>query len=244
MLWPLGSSLLAVDVIYHWHETTGKSGSLTQWMEICCPRCASRMHRGTSDLIYFYKWYFICTKTFYNSHNYADNNTLLNTYHSIAELKYNLETSTTVAIHRLNVNGMKSNQAKFQDMFLNNHPDTSDISLCVNDMNIPLKPCVKWLGVLLDYRRNFLDHVTYVCKRASRQLNAVRRVANILTKIALWNYFMPLSYPLSVTVLLVKYYQKGRNTKVALRMVFNDHDADYNKLLSMSDDEAFSRRTT
>ena len=49
---------------------------------------------------------------------------------------------------------------------------------------------------------------------------------------------MPLSYPISVTVLLVKYYQKGRYTKAALRMVFNDHDADYNQLLSMSDDEA------
>ena len=77
---------------------------------------------------------------------------------------------------------MKSNRAKFQAMILNNQPDTSDISLCVNDMNIPLKPCVKLLGVFLDYELNFSDHVTHVCKRVSRQLNAVRRVAKYFNK--------------------------------------------------------------
>ena len=79
---------------------------------------------------------FYVLKTIYNSHNYADDNTLLNTYHSIADLKYNLETSATVAIHRLDVNRMKSNQAKFQATVLNNHPDASDISLCVNEYSI------------------------------------------------------------------------------------------------------------
>ena len=62
MLWPLGPSLLAVETIYHWQETTGKSGSLTHWMGICCPGCASKIHPGTSDFQYFYKWYFLCTR--------------------------------------------------------------------------------------------------------------------------------------------------------------------------------------
>ena len=60
---------------------------------------------------------------------------------------------------------MKSNGAKFQAMILNNHPDTSDKSMCVNDMNIPLKPSAKLLGVFLDYELNFSDHVTFVNAR-------------------------------------------------------------------------------
>ena len=124
-----------------------------------------------------------------NLYNYADDNTLLNTHHSIADLKYSLETSATVAIQWFDVNGIKSNRAKFQAMILNNQPDTSDISLCVNDMNIPLKPCVKLLGVFLDCELNFSDHVTHVCKRASRQLNAVRRVAKYLNKDCLMKLF-------------------------------------------------------
>ena len=98
--------------------------------------------------------------------------------------------SAAVAMHWFDVNGMKSNQAKFQAMIVNNHPDLSDMSLCVNDMNIPLKSCVKLLGVFIDYKLNFSDHVTYLCKRASRQLSAVRRVANIWRKTVLWNYSM------------------------------------------------------
>ena len=171
---------------------------------------------------------FYVLKTIYNSHNYADDNTLLNTYHSIADLKYNLETSATVAIHRLDVNRMKSNQAKFQAMVLNNHPDASDISLCVNDMSIPLKPCVKWLGVLLDYERNFLDHVTDVCKRVSRQLNAVQRVAKYLDKdwlMKLFHAFIISNFSYCVTSQVLS---KGKKYKSCSAYGFNDHDADYN----------------
>ena len=112
-----------------------------------------------------------------NLYRYADDDSLLNTHHFIADLKNNLETSATVAIQWFDVNGMWSNQAKFEAMILNNQPDARDISLCVNEMNTPLKPCVKLLGIFLDYKLNFSDHVTHVCNRASKQTNAVWRVA-------------------------------------------------------------------
>ena len=112
-----------------------------------------------------------------NLYNYADDDNLLDTHHSIADLKNNLETSAKVAIQWFDVNGMWSNQAKFEAMILNNQPDASDICICVNEMNTPLKPCVKLLGIFLDYKLNFSDHVTHVCQRASKQSNAVRRVA-------------------------------------------------------------------
>ena len=88
----------------------------------------------------------------------------------MADLKYNLEISATVAIHWFDVNGMKSNLVKFQVMILNNHPDTSDLSLCVN-MNIPLKSCVKSLGIFIDYELNFSDHVSLQLYVNARQDN-------------------------------------------------------------------------
>ena len=94
--------------------------------------------------------------------NYADDNILLNTHHSITCRKTKLETCATVAMHWFDVNGKKSNQAKFQAMISNNHTDLSDISLCVNDMNIPLTHCVKLLVVFIDYELNLSDHVTYL----------------------------------------------------------------------------------
>ena len=86
-----------------------------------------------------------------NLYNYADDNTLLNTRHCIAYLKYNLVTSGTIKIHWIDINGMKSNQAEFQAIPLNNDLTTSNIPLFVNDMNISQKPCVKLLGLFIDY---------------------------------------------------------------------------------------------
>ena len=100
-----------------------------------------------------------------------------------------METSAPIAMHWFDVNGMKSNQVKFQAMILNNHSDLNDISLCVSEMNIPLKPCVKLLGVFIDYGLNFSDHVTDLCKPASRQLNTVHRVAKYLKKECLMKLF-------------------------------------------------------
>ena len=155
---------------------------------------------------------------------------------------YNLETSATVAIHCFDVNGIKSNQAKFQAMILNNHPDISDISLCVDDMNIPLKPCVKLLGVFLYYEMNFSEHVTYACKRASGQLNPVRRVAKYLNKGCLMKLFHAFIISNFSHYVIVSHFCSKSSTiktekykKVALRVVFNDYDSDYNQPLNMAE---------
>ena len=169
-------------------------------------------------------------------YNHADDNTLLNTYHSITYLKTKLETSAAVAMYwfDFDVNDMKSNQAKFQAMILNNHPDLRDISLCVNDMNIPLKPCVKLLGVFKDYELNFLDHVTYSCKRASRQLNAVCRVAKYLKKDCLMKLFYIFVIANFSYCATVRHFCSKSSTikmekmqKAALRVVFNDISYEY-----------------
>ena len=57
---------------------------------------------------------------------------------------------------------MKSNQSKIQAMILNKHPDQNNISLNVNGTNVPLKSCVKLLGVFIDYKLTFSEHVNYI----------------------------------------------------------------------------------
>ena len=81
-------------------------------MGICCPGCSSRIHPGPLIFNIFVNDIFYVLEKFYNLYNSADDNSLLNTHHSVAELKYNLETSATVASHWFDVNGMKSNQVK------------------------------------------------------------------------------------------------------------------------------------
>ena len=87
--------------------------------------------------------------------NYVDDNTLRNTDHRIDSLMAKHENSAMVATHWFDINGMKSKKSKFQAMILNKHPDQNNISLNVNGVNIPLKPCVKLLRVFIDYELTF-----------------------------------------------------------------------------------------
>ena len=112
-----------------------------------------------------------------NVYHYAGDNTLLNTDHRIVSLGAILENSAMVAAYWFDINGMKSNQSKFQGIILNKHPDQNNISLNVNGTNIPLKSCVKLLGVFIDYELTFSDQINYICKRTSRPLNAIRRIS-------------------------------------------------------------------
>ena len=88
----------------------------------------------------------------------------------------------SVASHLFDINGMESNQSKFQAMILNKHPDQNNISMNVNATNIPLKACVNLLVVFNVYELTFSEHVNYICKRTSRQLKAIRRISKYLKR--------------------------------------------------------------
>ena len=109
--------------------------------------------------------------------------------HRIDSLVAKLENSAMVATHWFDINGMESNQSKFQAMILNKHPDQNNISLNVNGTNVPLKSCVKLLGVFIDYELTLSEHVNYTCKRTSRQLNAIRRITKYLKRDCLMKLF-------------------------------------------------------
>ena len=174
-------------------------------------------------------------------YNYADDNTLLNTDHRIDSLVVKLENSAMVATHWFDINGMKSNQSKFQAMILNKHPDQNNISLNVNGTNVPLKSCVKLLGVFIDYELTFSEHVNYICKRTSRQLNAIRRISKYLKRDCLMKLFHAfVSSNLNYCPTTWHFTSKSSTMKIekvhkaALRVVYNDYTTSYSRLLDKS----------
>ena len=176
-----------------------------------------------------------------NVYNYADDNTLLNTDHRIDSLVAKLENSAMVATHWFDINGMKSNQSKFQAMILNKHPDQNNISLNVNGTNVPLKSCVKLLGVFIDYELTFSEHVNYICKRTLRQLNAIRRISKHLKRDCLMKLFHAfVSSNFNYCPTAWHFTSKSSTMKIekvhkgALRVVYNDYTTSYSGLLDMS----------
>ena len=176
-----------------------------------------------------------------NVYNYADDNTFLNTDHRIDSLVAKLENRAMVATHWFDIIDMKSNQSKFQVMILNKHPYQNNTSLNVNRTNVPLKSCVKLLDVFIHYELTFSKHVNYVCKRTSRQLNAIRGISKYLKRYCLMELFHAfVSSTLNNCPTTWHFTSKPSAMKIekvlkaALRVVYNDYTTSYSGLLDMS----------
>jgi hypothetical protein len=171
-------------------------------------------------------------------YNYADDNVI--SYHatSIDDLKSVLESNLLNLLDWFSSNGLKANPSKFQLISFGN----TDIgSVTVGDSVIEQQSCIKYLGVLIDKKLSFSDQVNNVCTKASRQVNALMRLSNLLdqnTKLLLYNAFISANYEYcSIIWSLCNKNLLKKLCKIqhrALRFVSNNYQAEYKDLLTDS----------
>ena len=126
-------------------------------------------------------------------------------------------------------------------MVASGRADPNNISLNVNGTDVPLKSCVKLLGVFIDYELTFSKHVNYICKRTSRQLNAIRRISKYLKRDCLMKLFHAfVSSNFNYCPTTWHFSSKSSTMKIekvhkaALRVVYDDYTTSYSGLLDMS----------
>ena len=119
--------------------------------------------------------------------NYADDNNLSYHHNDPQMIKSVLEDAAKVAIEWFAENKMKANPSKFQAILLCRKPVS--MSFHIGDAEIMPTNCVKLLGVHIDDKLSFAEHVTYLCKKTAKQLNAMSRLRNILSKETKHNIF-------------------------------------------------------
>ena len=73
---------------------------------------------------------------------------------------------------------MKANASKFQAICFSKHDIKLDIYIDGN--SIKTEDTVKLLGVHLDSKLKFNEHVQSVCKKAAKQINALQRLSKFL----------------------------------------------------------------
>ena len=125
-------------------------------------------------------------------YNYADDNTILAIGNTVSQVKDILVNEAKCIISWCNVNNMEANPSKFQ-VILANSKKTSEFCVNIDDSCIQAVPYVKLLGVHIDAKLNFSFHISQICMRASRQLNALNRVGSILdtsTRLQLYKSFI------------------------------------------------------
>ena len=108
--------------------------------------------------------------------NYADDNHMCNENENLEMLKDDIESDAMTAINWFDKNQTTANADKFQSILLS-RGSTSDFLVNVGGHSIPPNNTLKMLGVTLDDKLNFKTHIRNVCQKASRQINALKRIS-------------------------------------------------------------------
>ena len=180
-------------------------------------------------------FYFIERGTLYN---FADDNSLACIAADKEELKINIQHDTSICIDWFCSNGMEANPSKFQCMLFSNQ-STEQLQIDINDsVSITSEPCVKALGVYIDNRLNFNEHVKRSSLKAARQLNALSRISKFLnfkSRKLVYQSFILSNF--TYCPLVWHFCGKLNNSKIekiqerALRIVCNDQISCYTELI-------------
>ena len=110
-----------------------------------------------------------------SSHNYVDDNTLTSFGKTLEDLIKIPERESKVALTWFRNNEMMVNPNKFQAILLNNIKSTH-----VGNEKIESLSAVKLLGIEVDNKLNFNNHINTICRSAANQLNALIRLRRFL----------------------------------------------------------------
>ena len=168
--------------------------------------------------------------------NFADGNTIYSCNNNLQTILKNLKHDMGNVLKWFKVNSMKANPKKFQFMILGKSTRQT-IILNINNIKIRESQNVELLGLTIDNRLTFKDHINMLCRRASYKLHALRRIRKYLTlekSKLLYNAFInnQFSYASIIWMFCRKqdYLEVEKNHYKALKIVYNSNEC-YEELL-------------
>ena len=174
-------------------------------------------------------------------YGYADDNTLSKTANDVVSLSRALESDTATTLSWFENNHMCANPDKFQAIVLGmKNPEL--VSLKIGGSNIKPATNVTLLGMDLDNKLKFDSHIHDICRKAAKQINALKRLSKLLnleSRMAIFRSFIMSNFNYCC---LVWHACGAKNThkleklqERALRFVYLDTDSNYNELLDRAD---------
>ena len=103
-------------------------------------------------------------------YNYADDNTLSYSDADINNLGKTLEMESLELIKWFTINQMKANPENFQAIAVGKKTKDKKFTFNLDENQIKCETEVKLLGVAIAFKLNFNEHISNICKKASRQL--------------------------------------------------------------------------
>ena len=171
-------------------------------------------------------------------YNYADDNTILCSGKCLTDVKAKLLDNVNRLIGWYHENNMKVNSEKFQCITFGNVDDPCEF--IIDQQSIVPEKTVTLLGIHLDNKLTFHDHISHICQKASKQVNVLARLSNVLSessKMLLYNSFIECYFNYCCTLWHfcsnVDTFKVEKIQKRALRYVSRQMTSPYEELLQI-----------
>ena len=113
-------------------------------------------------------------------YNYADDNCISVSHKDISVVSEQLENETQIMTKWFADNSMKANVDKFQGIILSGGRNNTAIQVSSDDVDIAFVEKIDVLGVCIDGKLNFNEHVCRICSKASAQISALQRLTGLV----------------------------------------------------------------
>ena len=166
--------------------------------------------------------------------SYADDNTHFIVEDNIENVIASLEEATNALFDWFDNNRLKSNPDKCHALVSTN----KHLNMKVCDYTIGNSQYEKLLGVKIDVNLNFNEHISDLCKKASRKISALARIAPFMSiekrKVVI-NAFFTTQFSYCPLVWMCR--SRTNNSKIymlherCLRIIYNDKQSSFTELL-------------
>jgi hypothetical protein len=79
---------------------------------------------------------------------------------------------------------MQANTDKFQVLAVGKKTFDKNMKICIQNSTLSCEETVKHLGIEIDYQLNFDIHISSICRKASQQLNILKRLGRYLDRLS------------------------------------------------------------
>ena len=178
----------------------------------------------------------------FHINNYADVNCISYSSDTIDDIRQFLTKDIIAFMNWFKQNSLKANPEKFQTMLISSYGCNVD-GLMINVQNTTSSTeRMNVLGVKIDNKLNFTEHISDVCIKAGRQLNILQRLKRVLdykSRMVIYKSFIILHFNYCPIVWMFtgkKSLDGIENIKKrALRFVLDDYGSSYHDLLIQSE---------
>ena len=172
--------------------------------------------------------------------NYADDNSLYVINNDFDTIKKQLIKNFRQLTTWFQENYMVLNPEKCHFMYISKNKKDRENCLDLDKVTLTSSPKVTLLGIIIDNKLTFNEHLKMICKKTSQKLNALTRLCNIISfpqKKLLFNSFIKSQF--NYCPLIWMFCSRVQNSKInsiherSLRTIYKDYKNSYSDILDL-----------